>query len=157
VCTGQFSISASVPLRFRFGRRVRGLGSEHRLALRGPLQPSQDSQIIAIVAVQEDVRLRRNHHLSTTHRSRRAAGDPCHIRAGHSFQFHDITIMISSDQTRRPWIRVLLLIPYIALLWLPFYNDVRPSLLGFPFFYWYQLLWVPVTSLLLYIVYRSFK
>jgi hypothetical protein len=26
-------------------------------------------------------------------------------------------------------------------------------LLGFPFFYWYQLLWVPITSLLIYIVY----
>ncbi len=65
--------------------------------------------------------------------------------------------MTPPDQTSRSWTRVLLLIPYVALLWLPFYNDVRPSLLGFPFFYWYQLLWVPVTSLLLYVVYRSFK
>lgn len=49
---------------------------------------------------------------------------------------------------------LLLLIPYVALLWLPFYNDTRPSLMGFPFFYWYQLLWVPLTSLILYVVYR---
>ena len=50
--------------------------------------------------------------------------------------------------------KLLLLIPYVALLWLPFYNDARPSLMGFPFFYWYQLLWVPLTSLILYVVYR---
>jgi hypothetical protein len=49
---------------------------------------------------------------------------------------------------------LLLLIPYAALLWLPFYNDVRPSFAGFPFFYWYQLLWVPLTSFILYVVYR---
>jgi len=48
----------------------------------------------------------------------------------------------------------LLLIPYVALMWLPFYNDARPSFMGFPFFYWYQLLWVPLTSLILYVVYR---
>jgi hypothetical protein len=49
---------------------------------------------------------------------------------------------------------LLLLIPYVALLWLPFYNETHPSLMGFPFFYWYQLLWVPLTSLILYVVYR---
>jgi len=27
-------------------------------------------------------------------------------------------------------------------------------LMGFPFFYWYQLLWVPLTSLILFVVYR---
>ncbi|HTR07792.1 MAG TPA: DUF3311 domain-containing protein [Paraburkholderia sp.] len=57
----------------------------------------------------------------------------------------------------RNWLGVVLLIPYAALLWLPFYNDSHPSLAGFPFFYWYQFLWVPLTSLLLYFVYRSTK
>ncbi len=51
--------------------------------------------------------------------------------------------------------RWLLLIPFIGLLWVPFYNDRTPELLGFPFFYWYQFAWVPVTSLLIWIVYRS--
>ncbi|MGB8839440.1 MAG: DUF3311 domain-containing protein [Aliidongia sp.] len=55
-----------------------------------------------------------------------------------------------------PWIWVLLL-PYIALLWLPFYNAKEPALLGFPFFYWYQFAWVPLTSLLIYLVYRKVK
>jgi hypothetical protein len=37
----------------------------------------------------------------------------------------------------------------------PFYNRATPELFGFPFFYWYQLLWVPLTSFLTYIVYRT--
>jgi hypothetical protein len=51
----------------------------------------------------------------------------------------------------------LLLLPFIALLWLPFYNMKEPSFAGFPFFYWYQFAWVPVTSLLIFIVYRVTK
>ena len=51
----------------------------------------------------------------------------------------------------------LLLLPYIALLWLPFYNFKEPSVAGFPFFYWYQFLWVPLTSLIIYAVYRRVK
>ncbi|MEA3095767.1 DUF3311 domain-containing protein, partial [Caballeronia mineralivorans] len=54
--------------------------------------------------------------------------------------------MKTSEETKHSWLWLVLLIPYVALLWLPFYNDVRPSLLGFPFFYWYQFLWVPLTS-----------
>jgi hypothetical protein len=61
------------------------------------------------------------------------------------------------EAPRRPWLWAALLIPYIALLWLPFYNDTRPSIGGFPFFYWYQFLWVPLTSLLLYVVYKGLK
>jgi hypothetical protein len=49
----------------------------------------------------------------------------------------------------------LLLLPFLGLLWVPLYNLREPVLLGFPFFYWYQLAWVPVTSLLLYLVYRT--
>ena len=52
---------------------------------------------------------------------------------------------------------LLLLIPYIGLLWVPFYNRLTPDLFGFPFFYWYQLLFVPITSLLIYIVFRQVR
>ncbi len=52
---------------------------------------------------------------------------------------------------------LLLLLPFIGLLWIPFYNQTEPSLFGFPFFYWYQLLWVPITALLTFIVWRSTK
>lgn len=37
---------------------------------------------------------------------------------------------------------VLLSIPLLALLLVPIYARSGPELLGFPFFYWYQLLWV---------------
>ena len=50
---------------------------------------------------------------------------------------------------------VLLLLPFIGLLWVPFYNTATPALFGFPFFYWYQLAWVPITAILTWIVYRS--
>jgi len=48
----------------------------------------------------------------------------------------------------------LLLLPYIGLLWLPFYAKAEPRLLGFPFFYWYQFAWVFVTMFLIDFVYR---
>ncbi len=50
---------------------------------------------------------------------------------------------------------LLLLLPFIGLLWVPFYNMTEPTLFGFPFFYWYQLAWVPITALLTFIVWRS--
>jgi Protein of unknown function (DUF3311) len=56
------------------------------------------------------------------------------------------------EKSLGPW-ALLLLVPFVALLWVPFYNFSEPHLLGFPFFYWYQFLWVPLTSLLIYIVY----
>jgi len=58
---------------------------------------------------------------------------------------------------RARWIWIALVVPYIGLLWLPFYNEGRPTLAGFPFFYWYQFAWVPLTSLLLYLVYRRVR
>ena len=38
--------------------------------------------------------------------------------------------------------RLLFLIPFVAVLWVPFYNAVEPQLGGVPFFYWYQLAWI---------------
>jgi Protein of unknown function (DUF3311) len=39
---------------------------------------------------------------------------------------------------------VLLALPIIALLWVPLYARKDPELWGFPFFYWYQMVWVVV-------------
>jgi hypothetical protein len=50
-------------------------------------------------------------------------------------------------------IHLLLLIPFIATLWVPFYNRALPALDGVPFFYWYQIVWVALTALILWIVY----
>ena len=41
----------------------------------------------------------------------------------------------------RAWY-LLLLLPFIGLLWPPLYARQTPRLAGFPFFYWYQFLWV---------------
>jgi len=51
------------------------------------------------------------------------------------------------------WARVLLIIPFVAVLWVPFYNRTEPSLWGFPFFYWYQLLWIILSGLIIGLVY----
>ena len=54
----------------------------------------------------------------------------------------------------RSW-RLVLLLPFIGLLYPPLYATDSPELFGFPFFYWYQLAWVPVTALLTFIVYKK--
>lgn len=47
----------------------------------------------------------------------------------------------------------LLLIPFIATLWVPFYNSRDPEFAGFPFFYWYLFLWIIISSVLTATVY----
>jgi membrane protein implicated in regulation of membrane protease activity len=49
---------------------------------------------------------------------------------------------------------LLLLMPYATMLWVPSYNRAAPQIAGIPFFYWYQLLWIPLGSLLLWLAYR---
>ena len=51
--------------------------------------------------------------------------------------------------------KLLFLLPFIGLLWVPFYNFEGPELFGFPFFYWYQFAWIPVTMALTWLVYRG--
>jgi len=50
---------------------------------------------------------------------------------------------------------LLLLMPFVALLWVPFYNSIEPAIWGIPFFYWYQFLWVVLTSALIVWVNRK--
>ena len=40
---------------------------------------------------------------------------------------------------RRYWLRLLLVVPFALVIWVPFYNSIEPTLFGIPFFYWYQL------------------
>jgi uncharacterized protein DUF3311 len=56
-----------------------------------------------------------------------------------------------------PAVNLLLLVPLIGVLIPAIYNRRDPVLLGFPFFYWYQLLWVPLSVVLTVIVYRATK
>ena len=54
------------------------------------------------------------------------------------------------------WWRWLLVLPFIALLWVPSYNSIEPSLGGVPFFYWYQFLWLFITSgLIIFLYFRA--
>ena len=52
------------------------------------------------------------------------------------------------------WARLLLLVPFVAVLWVPFYNSAEPTWSGIPFFYWYQLLWIILSAIIIAIVYR---
>jgi len=48
---------------------------------------------------------------------------------------------------------LLLVVPYVALLWVPFYNRIEPTLFGIPFFYWFQMVWILGGIACLYPVY----
>jgi hypothetical protein len=54
---------------------------------------------------------------------------------------------------KRKFVRLLLLVPYLALIWVPFYDRALPDFAGIPFFYWYQLMWIPLGAAFLLPVY----
>ncbi len=45
-------------------------------------------------------------------------------------------------------ITILILIPFIVYFLYPTYNKVEPRLGGLSFFYWYQTLWLVISSVL---------
>jgi Protein of unknown function (DUF3311) len=49
---------------------------------------------------------------------------------------------------------VLVLVPVVALLWVGSYAKDGPELWGFPFFYWYQFLWVFLASICTWVAYQ---
>jgi hypothetical protein len=52
------------------------------------------------------------------------------------------------------WWLLLLLIPFVGLLYPPFYAHLEPWVFGFPFFIWYQFLWVFITVAITASVYK---
>ena len=68
-------------------------------------------------------------------------GRPERVRARTGFLFRPVNL--------------LLLLPFVGLLIPALYNKVTPRLGGVPFFYWYQLVWIPVSVAITLIVYRS--
>jgi hypothetical protein len=66
----------------------------------------------------------------------------------------DTNIAVQQKHGDRRW-RLLLILPFVGLVWVPFYNVVEPSIYGLPFFYWYQFLWVFITPALTWIVFRK--
>ena len=63
--------------------------------------------------------------------------------------------MQAVEKKRREWSwwYLLFVVQFAVALWPPFYNKAEPELLGIPFFYWFQLLWVIVSAVLTAIVY----
>lgn len=63
----------------------------------------------------------------------------------------------SEERPARVWKlgRALLLLPFGAALWVGSYNSAEPAWAGIPFYYWYQLLWVVLSAVLIAIVYRA--
>jgi hypothetical protein len=55
---------------------------------------------------------------------------------------------------RRYWPRLLFLIPFLAMMWVPSYNRLEPALGGVPFFYWYQLAWILLGAGIVLLVFR---
>jgi hypothetical protein len=49
---------------------------------------------------------------------------------------------------------LFLLIPCALAVWVPLYNFETPALFGIPFFYWFQILVVGVSSLCIFIADR---
>ncbi|MHB1544879.1 MAG: DUF3311 domain-containing protein [Gammaproteobacteria bacterium] len=49
-------------------------------------------------------------------------------------------------QHKRNFWAVLLVVPMLASLWIPLFNHLHPAFFGIPFFYWYLLIWVPLSG-----------
>ncbi|MFI0814489.1 DUF3311 domain-containing protein [Streptomyces sp. NPDC021098] len=68
--------------------------------------------------------------------------------------------MSDTSEDRRPVVtpsRVVaalcLIAPFVAMLWVGSYAKIEPTFIGIPFFYWYQMLWVPISAALTTLAY----
>ena len=54
----------------------------------------------------------------------------------------------------RAFVYLLFLIIVVVALWVPLYNRIEPTLFGFPFFYWFQMVWIVMTAVATLLAYR---
>ncbi|WP_340376283.1 DUF3311 domain-containing protein [Streptomyces sp. SS7] len=54
-------------------------------------------------------------------------------------------------------IGLCLLAPFAAMLWVGSYAKVDPRFIGIPFFYWYQMLWVLISTALTMVAYQLWR
>jgi hypothetical protein len=59
--------------------------------------------------------------------------------------------------TRAALWHLLLVVPFIATLWVPFYNSLEPRVFGIPYFYVYQFAWIGISVVLTVVVYFATK
>lgn len=54
-------------------------------------------------------------------------------------------------------IALCLVAPFVAMLWVGSYAKTDPEFAGIPFFYWYQMLWVLLSTVLTMIAYKLWQ
>ncbi|MFG2887000.1 DUF3311 domain-containing protein [Streptomyces sp. NPDC048297] len=54
-------------------------------------------------------------------------------------------------------IALCLVAPFVAMLWVGSYAKTDPTFIGIPFFYWYQMLWVPISTALTMVAYQLWQ
>jgi hypothetical protein len=59
----------------------------------------------------------------------------------------------AQKKNKASWWYLLFLVQVLVILWPPLYNKMEPTLIGLPFFYWFQLLWVIVSAVFTGVVY----
>ncbi|MEU3217788.1 DUF3311 domain-containing protein [Streptomyces sp. NPDC006971] len=72
---------------------------------------------------------------------------------------------VSASPDRRPpaitpvrvVIALCLVAPFVAMLWVSSYAKVDPAFIGIPFFYWYQMLWVLISTALTAVAHKLWQ
>ncbi|MFJ5531371.1 DUF3311 domain-containing protein [Streptomyces sp. NPDC093261] len=54
-------------------------------------------------------------------------------------------------------IALCLVAPFVAMLWVGSYAKTDPTFIGIPFFYWYQMLWVLISTALTMLAYQLWR
>ncbi|MFI8293324.1 DUF3311 domain-containing protein [Streptomyces sp. NPDC085614] len=54
-------------------------------------------------------------------------------------------------------VALCLVAPFAAMLWVSSYAKVDPTFIGIPFFYWYQMAWVVVSTVLTMVAYKLWQ
>ncbi|WP_406326546.1 DUF3311 domain-containing protein [Streptomyces sp. NBC_01617] len=54
-------------------------------------------------------------------------------------------------------IALCLIAPFVAMLWVGSYAKVDPTFIGIPFFYWYQMFWVLISTALTMVAYKLWQ
>ncbi|GAA3219223.1 DUF3311 domain-containing protein [Streptomyces thermocoprophilus] len=54
-------------------------------------------------------------------------------------------------------IGLCLVAPFVAMLWVGSYAKKDPAFIGIPFFYWYQMLWVLISTVLTMAAYQLWR
>lgn len=54
-------------------------------------------------------------------------------------------------------IALCLIVPFVAMLWVGSYAKTDPAFIGIPFFYWYQMAWVLISTVLTMIAYKLWQ